>query len=114
MPYIDAPTRRELIKLYNAQLVLRSNIEDKVDEVMTIVREEKGLSRYWLIMLPESVAIEILRTVCEGFLVEQQLKRLLLFAKTARVNAVHEPGGGITARTTLHQLIVSRPSDLVS
>ena len=114
MPRLDTYTRREFIKLYNAQLALRTDIENEITELRATVKESDGLSRYWLIMLPESVAVEILRTTCEGVLVDQQLRRLLLFAKTARVNAIHEPGGGITARVTLTRLIVSRASDLVS
>lgn len=114
MPRIDARSRREFIKLYNAQLALRVDIEYEINELIAIVKNDDGLSRYWLIMLPENVALEVLRTTCDGLLVDQQLRRLLLFAKSARVNAVHEPGGGLTVRVTLRHLIVSRPSDLVS
>jgi len=109
MPRIDSVARRELIKLYNAQLALRPEIENKVDEVIEAAKREKGLSRYWLIMLPEVVALEILRKACDGALLPRQLSQLLLFAKTARPGAAHEAGDGIVARATIDQLVVSLP-----
>lgn len=111
MPRLTADSRRDLIKLYNAQLILRSEIENKVSETYDLVKGDEGLSRYWLIMLPEVVALEILREACDGALITQQLGRLLLFAKTARVGAAHEAGAGVVVRSTIDQLIVSRPSD---
>lgn len=108
MPRLDATVRRELIKLYNAQLALRSEIENKVDETSRLARSGEGLSRYWLIMLPKIVAIEVLRKECGGILVAQQLSQLLLFAKTARIGATHEAGSGVVARVTVNQLILER------
>jgi len=109
MPLLNPATRRDLIKLYNAQLSLRLEIEDKVDETFRIVKSDEGLSRYSLIMLPEAVALEILRKACGGALLTLQLERLLLFAKTARVGATHEPGSGVVVRATIDQLVVSLP-----
>lgn len=108
MPRIDSKSRREFIKLYNAQLALRPEIENKVDSVSREATRGKGLSRYWLIMLPDTVALEVLRSAC-GSLVTQQLERLLLFAKTARVAAKHETGEGVSAEATVSELIVSVP-----
>lgn len=114
MPRIDAAARRELIKLYNSQLALRSEIDDRISDLIDVVGDNGSLSRYWLIMLPESVALQALRAVCDGRLVEQQLRQLLLFAKVARVNTVHEAGNGVIARVTTRQLVVSTPPDLIS
>lgn len=108
MSKLDHNSRRELIKLYNSQLNLRSKIEDEIRQLQKLATDDEDVSRYWLIMLPERVAMELMRHVCEGALVEKQLRQLVLFAKVGQVGAQHEAGSGITACLTKTHLIFKR------
>lgn len=103
LPRLTSDARRELLRLYYAQLPLRTQIEQEIEKL----HDGDSLSRYWLIMAPESVALELLRTACAEALLTQQLRQLLYFAKTARVGAMHEAGSGIRVTATRSQLIVS-------
>lgn len=107
MPRLNREARLRLIKLYNAQLQLRHEIEEGVAKLRDEVEDERGLSRYWLIMLPDVVALELLRAVSDSELLAPQLQQLLLFAKTARIGAILEAGGGVEVRVTATRLIVS-------
>lgn len=109
MPRLDAVTRRELIKLYNSQLTLRLEIENKVEEIASEITSDKGLSRYWLIMLPDVVALEVLKHTTHGQLLTAQVKQLLLFAKVARAGSRMEAGDGVTVKATTTRLVVSIP-----
>ena len=68
--------RRELLELYKKQNRLRKEINHEV-------KKSLNLSRYFLIMVPESVALEILRAATFNKLTRPELKQVLLFAKTA-------------------------------
>ena len=68
--------RRELLELYKNQDRLREEINHEVKKCL-------NPSRYFLIMIPESVALEILRAATFNKLTRPELKRVLLFAKTA-------------------------------
>ena len=72
-------TSQKFLKLYSAQKKLRDQIDQEIDENM-------NLSRYFLIMIPEVVAIEILRLATNSELTHPQLSQVLLFAKTAIPN----------------------------
>ena len=110
IPRLAFEQRQRFISLYNEQSRLRGAIEP---ELALLAREvgndEEGLRRYWLTMLPEAVAYEVLKLAAQGQLLTTQLKQLLLFAKTARVGAMLEAGSGVEARATLTRLIVSVP-----
>ena len=108
IPRLTSEARRELLRLYYAQLPLRNQIEQEIEKLHDDTYSGEGLSRYWLIMAPESVALEVLRTACSEELLTQQLRQLLYFAKTARVGAVHEAGGGVRGTATMSQLILER------
>lgn len=105
---LDREARLKLIKLYNAQLQLRHEIEGGIERLRFEVEDEKGLSRYWLIMSPEVVALELLRAVCDGELLATQLHRLLFFAKTARIGATLEAGNGVEAQAVATRVIFKR------
>lgn len=109
MPRLDTNARRELIKLYNGQLVLRAEIETRVDEVMSEVTHDGALSRYWLIMMPDTVALEVLRHATQSQLLTAQIKQLLLFAKVARADSRIEAGSRVIVKATTTRLIVSTP-----
>jgi tRNA(Ile)-lysidine synthetase-like protein len=70
---------REIVDLYEKQKTLRVEIDREIAKVAT-------LSRYFLIMIPENVAMEILAAKTNGELTRPQLKQVLLFVKTAWPN----------------------------
>lgn len=107
MPKLDSAAKRKLIKLYVAQCQLRTTIDDAILQVQENVVTDLGVSRYWLIMMPENVAIELLKVVCDYRLLSRQYHQLLLFAKTARPGAVHEVGG-VRVRAAVNHLIFER------
>jgi tRNA(Ile)-lysidine synthase len=108
IPRLTSDARRELLRLYYAQLPLRLQIEQEIVKLHDDAYRDNGLSRYLLIMAPEAVALELLRVACSEGLLTHQLRQLLLFAKTARVGAVLEAGGGISATATGSRLILER------
>ena len=67
---------QKFLELYFAQKNLRDQIDQEVSENLS-------LSRYFLIMTPEMVAIEILRMATNGELTRPQLDQVLLFTKTS-------------------------------
>lgn len=110
IPRLAFKQRQRFISLYNDQSRLREAIEPELALLMhDVSNDEEGLSRYWLIMLPEAVAYEVLKLAAQGQLLTTQLGQLLLFAKTARIGTTLEAGGGVEARATLTRLIVSVP-----
>lgn len=114
LPRLSSDARRELLRLYYAQLLLRTQIEQEIEKLHDDAYDGEGLSRYWLIMASEPVALELLRTACAEALLTQQLRQLLYFAKTARVGAVHEAGSGIRVLATQSHLILERGGDRAS
>lgn len=86
----NCPTKSKecLLRQINAQRVLRPQIEDGVNRYIAkhCQRHDGGwrMRRYDLIMLPDGVAIEVLRQLTDGQLTRPQLNQLLLFAKTAQ------------------------------
>ncbi|MCL2037404.1 tRNA lysidine(34) synthetase TilS [Candidatus Saccharibacteria bacterium] len=70
--------RQKLLDLYEKQRTLRTEIEKEIAEY-----DKKKLSRYFLTMIDESSALEILREATKGKLTYPQLRQTLIFAKTA-------------------------------
>ena len=109
IPRLQPEARQRFIQLYTDQLRLREMIEPELVTFSRTIENEEGLSRYALIMLPDEVAYEVLKLAAGGKLLSSQLRQLLLFAKTARVSAVHEAGNGVKAQASISRLIVSAP-----
>lgn len=109
IPRLQPKARQQFVELYADQLRLREMIEPELAALTQSIENEEGLSRYWLIMLPDTIAYEVLKYATRGELLTTQIKQLLLFAKTARVGAVHEAGNGVKARASASRLIVSVP-----
>lgn len=106
VPRIDVTSRQKLLELSKKQQKLREGIEQEVKNVVSSVRDESGLSRHKLIMMPDSVALEVLRSVTSGRHEPFQLRRLLHFAKTGRQGAILNLGKGKNALLTRQRLIV--------
>ncbi len=80
--------RHKLVELYHRQRQLRKVIESDIEQLFhSVVTSESHnivLPRYWLIMAPETVALELLHRATERRLTRPQLGRVLWFAKAAK------------------------------
>lgn len=103
--------RTKLDELYNLcvrQMQLRRLIQKEIDGLDILIDRAAGslvLSRYYLIMLPNSVAIEILKHLTQSRLLTDQLWRLLLFVKTGEPHKVLQ-FKQISARLTVHTVMI--------
>jgi tRNA(Ile)-lysidine synthase len=80
--------RQKLLKLYEKQKTLREETEKEICTTCHSGLDPESsnnatLSRYFLIMIDEKSALEILRAATKGELTYPQLRQILLFAKTA-------------------------------
>lgn len=84
-------TRRRLLGLSGKQRELKPRIENETERILHDLAKTDSnlrLSRYFLIMIDQSSALEILRRATCGKLMRPQLEQVLLFAKTARPNKI--------------------------
>lgn len=106
MPRLSVEQRRTLAGLSDKQQELRQRIEEDLQKLIGLVQTDQGLSRYWLIMLPEKVALEVLRWLTHGQYQPAQLIRLLRFVKTGRQGAVMQLGNGRNALLTRQHVLL--------
>lgn len=106
LPKVHGATRRKLLELAARQRKLREDIEAETANVLAGMREAGGLSRHELIMMPDAVALEVLRTATKGAHEPFHLRRLLHFAKTGRQGSILNLGKGSNALLTRQRLIV--------
>lgn len=78
----------EMLKLYTAQYEIKKQVDQELAGIISYhankYSQKTVIDRYFLIMIPDSVAIELLHALTEGKLLKSQLKTVLLFAKTAK------------------------------
>lgn len=106
LPKLDGQTRKKLLTLAEKQRQLREKIEAEVVATLGDVRDEVGLSRHKLIMMPDSVALEVLRAATGNKHEPLHLRRLLHFVKTGRQGSILNLTKGKNALLTRQQLIV--------
>lgn len=106
LPKLDGKTRARLAQLARQQRELREKIEAEAVNLLANVRDEVGLSRHKLIMMPDSVALEVLRAATDGRHEPFHLRRLLHFAKTGRQGSLLNLSKGKNALLTKQRLIV--------
>jgi len=104
---LPAIARRELLRLAVAQKELRTQVET---ELTTYAGET---SRYFFIMAPEAVALEILRQQTNAQLTRPQLRRLLLAIKTARPHTRFEAGAGWVFTFDTHEFVAHSPKKML-
>ena len=75
-------TRTEMMNLYRKQRILREEIENILGDMSS--DGEIIIDRDFLRDLPESVAMEVLRTATNGKLTRPQMERTIKFATTAK------------------------------
>lgn len=106
LPRVEGAARTKLLRLAEKQRDLREKIEAEVLKTLTDVKDEVGLSRHKLIMMPDAVALEVLRAATGGKHEPFHLRRLLHFAKTGRQGSVLNLSKGKNALLTRQRLIV--------
>lgn len=106
MPRLSLKTRARLVALARAQRHLRQQLETEAVRVLSGVCEEAGLSRHQLIMMPDNVALELLRQATNGQYEPSMLRRLLHFVKTGRKGALLPLGKGDHALLTRQHLVL--------
>lgn len=104
LPKFSSTKRNQLRNLVKKQHELRSGIERAVQE---IVDEGQGTSRYFLTMIDDMTALEMLRFLTKGRCDPKQLRKMLHFVKCARPDSVLEAGNGVTAQFAGKYLKVS-------
>lgn len=102
-------SRQSLLDLWNRQLSIRTELEK---ETANLVDNDKN-SRYFFIMIPESVALEFLRLQTNGRLTRPQLRAMLLAIKTFRAGQKFEAGNGIVVSVGLRYFTMKDPSGLI-
>lgn len=117
MPQLSLTERDRLLRLAAEQARLRLSIEGQAEQAYgeAVIFEHEGwveLSRYFLAMVPATVACEVLRIAalrsggCS--LLHAQLEHLRVFALVAKPGGRMQPGGGLHARATKRGLVVGR------
>lgn len=92
---LPADNRKQLQALRDRQVAIKRAIHD---EVLALLGEGSGYSRYTLTHIPRQVALECLRVVTRGSLTRPQLTRLLLAVKTMPDGRIYEAGAGVVVR----------------
>lgn len=100
--------RQALLELWRDQLVLRAEIEQEVEAIGS-----GEMSRYFFTMIPDSVALELLRMRVKGRLTRPQLTAMLLAIKTFRAGQRFEAGNGITLSFGLRDFTMKDTSSLI-
>jgi tRNA(Ile)-lysidine synthase len=106
VPKLSAVQRKKLLNLAKQQQELREEIEKEVLSVVKDIRTKDGYDRHRLIMMPDSVALEVLREATQGACEPAQLRRLLHFVKTGRQGAVMQIGNGKNALLTSKRVLL--------
>jgi len=100
---LDDSVRSRLVELCKRQVEVKQKINEEAERFALA-------SRYFLTMVDESVAMELLHTMLahkNTSLTRPQRQRLLLAIKTAKAGDVFQAGNNITVRFTLREFIVN-------
>lgn len=90
--------RQHLLQLYVAQKSLRRDIDVELGRLSDMIT-----SRYFMTMLPEDVALELLRHVTDARLTRPQLRQLLIAIKVAKPGSRVQVGGALSVKFTLRE-----------
>lgn len=106
IPRLTKANRDKLATLSKKQRKIRREIEIEAKSMLDKITDDNGIDRYSLIMMPDNVALELLRLATDGRHEPYQLRRLQHFVKTGRQGAVLNLGKGKNALLTRRHLIV--------
>lgn len=87
MANLSPAHRRQFLKLYDSQVVLRPLIDTETERLLDRYSEDGQLRRYPLQMIDSQTARELIRGWLGEAFEQSRLEDLLLFAKTARPGA---------------------------
>lgn len=100
-------TRRKLTDIHTRHVELKKKIDRELDELLKNASGRQGLRRYFLIMLPQDTAKELLYHHSPSGLQARHVRRLLHFARSARPGAKLHIQGRLRAAVTADELIVT-------
>ncbi len=100
IPRLTAEQRAALHKLVVTQHDLRTLIDSDVKKLTHELIDKDGVRRYQLIMLPETVSLEVLREASSCQLTPPQVRKLLHFVKTGRRGTKLHVGNKLHASLT--------------
>jgi len=99
-----------ILALWRRQISKKRLIEE---EITSYVSPAATYSRYFMIMIPSTEAVELLRwfvySVCGSVPTRPQAERAVLAIKTAQPQTVYQVGDGIQLRFTRQEFIVEAP-----
>jgi len=97
LTYLSNVAKYELEKLRNGQVVLKNKIDN---EVSAIINEQDTYLRYFMIMIDQSSALEILRSITSAKLTRPQMKRVIHRIKIAKPGTKYQAGAGVVVSFT--------------
>lgn len=100
--------RQALLRLYHDQVAIASEVEVELARLVELAGAGDGLRRYWLIMVGQSMAGELISAWQQQRFETQSLRRLWHFACTARPGKKIVESGRVFV-VTARDLIVSSP-----
>lgn len=106
VPKLSSIKRQQLLSLYNEQLQLLIDIDKEADALLRLASHGQGLSRYYLMMLPPAVGLEIIRLWLRRSLTKRQGDRLYRFIATAKPGSMLELENGCQVQVTATELVV--------
>lgn len=111
IPRLDAGARERLFELYRSQLTLRDEVDAELATLRDFYAADGMIDRHVLIMVDDTVAIELLRAWLGEPLEMSRFRDLLLFSKTARPGAKWSLDGTRFVLAKRRELIVSPSRD---
>lgn len=112
---LNEASKQELLNLRSQQLEKKTHIET---ELKRLISPGNRYSRYFFIMTPQEVAVEMLRYIAVlhtgKSLQRPQLERALIAIKTLRSGATHEAGDGLVFHFSVRTFLVKLPTPVVS
>jgi len=99
---LPSANKSKIIDLYEVQTKLRGEIEKETGSI----DEATIQSRYFMTMIPDVVALELLRIVTKGRITRPGLRQLLRDIKTARPGTYATTGGGLSVKFTSRKFTV--------
>lgn len=106
---LSAMAATRLYELWRGQIGLKQEIDEEAERII----DGRATSRYFFIMLPDEVAMELLRHLTGARLTRPQLVRLLLGIKTALPGTRLELGSFVKARFSRAEFSIETPDRML-
>lgn len=106
---LTAEAVSQIQKLWQGQVELKQELDRETEEILN----NYATSRYFFIMIPEEVALELLRRLTDARLTRPQMRKLLQGVKTARAGTTLELGGSVEAWFTRREFFVKTSGEML-